>query len=85
MNQKVGRNDPCPCGSGKKYKACCLKKEQAKRAPRSMKMRSVKTLQGGISNMLNQVGEMNKEIEKKVSDRKEELSSEDISPENLEP
>ena len=19
----VGRNDPCPCGSGKKYKACC--------------------------------------------------------------
>jgi preprotein translocase subunit SecA len=19
---KVGRNDPCPCGSGKKYKAC---------------------------------------------------------------
>jgi preprotein translocase subunit SecA len=22
---KVGRNDPCPCGSGKKYKNCCLK------------------------------------------------------------
>ncbi len=22
--QKVGRNDPCPCGSGKKYKKCCL-------------------------------------------------------------
>ncbi len=21
---KIGRNDPCPCGSGKKYKACCL-------------------------------------------------------------
>ncbi len=21
-----GRNDPCPCGSGKKYKQCCLKK-----------------------------------------------------------
>lgn len=21
---KVGRNDPCPCGSGKKYKHCCL-------------------------------------------------------------
>ncbi len=28
--QKVGRNDPCPCGSGKKYKKCCLKKEAAK-------------------------------------------------------
>lgn len=24
-NVKVGRNDPCPCGSGKKYKNCCLK------------------------------------------------------------
>jgi preprotein translocase subunit SecA len=22
---KVGRNDPCPCGSGKKYKQCCGK------------------------------------------------------------
>ena len=25
---KVGRNDPCPCGSGKKYKNCCMNKEQ---------------------------------------------------------
>jgi preprotein translocase subunit SecA len=24
--QKVGRNDPCPCGSGKKYKKCCGRK-----------------------------------------------------------
>ncbi len=23
---RVGRNDPCPCGSGKKYKACCMRK-----------------------------------------------------------
>ena len=23
---RVGRNDPCPCGSGRKYKACCMKK-----------------------------------------------------------
>ena len=22
---KIGRNDPCPCGSGKKYKQCCGK------------------------------------------------------------
>ncbi len=26
---KTGRNDPCPCGSGKKYKRCCLEKDQA--------------------------------------------------------
>lgn len=24
---KIGRNNPCPCGSGKKYKRCCLQKE----------------------------------------------------------
>ena len=26
-NSRIGRNDPCPCGSGKKYKNCCLKSE----------------------------------------------------------
>ncbi len=25
MSEKIGRNDPCPCGSGKKYKHCCLR------------------------------------------------------------
>lgn len=23
VQPKVGRNDPCPCGSGRKYKKCC--------------------------------------------------------------
>ncbi len=26
--RKVGRNDPCPCGSGKKYKKCCMEKDR---------------------------------------------------------
>ena len=26
VGEKVGRNDPCPCGSGKKYKKCCMNK-----------------------------------------------------------
>ena len=29
MQKKVGRNDPCPCGSGKKYKKCCLNKSES--------------------------------------------------------
>ncbi|MFO7967139.1 MAG: SEC-C metal-binding domain-containing protein [Archaeoglobaceae archaeon] len=33
LSERVGRNDPCPCGSGLKYKKCCLsldsKKEEA--------------------------------------------------------
>ncbi|TFH44454.1 MAG: hypothetical protein E4G94_03805 [ANME-2 cluster archaeon] len=27
MNHKIGRNDPCPCGSERKYKKCCIGKE----------------------------------------------------------
>jgi len=26
-NEKIGRNDACPCGSGKKYKRCCLEQQ----------------------------------------------------------
>src|SRR3954454_12027150 len=32
---KAGRNDPCPCGSGKKYKKCCLAKDQEAEAKRA--------------------------------------------------
>ncbi len=38
--QKIGRNEPCPCGSGKKYKKCCLEKEQEK----SIRMRDESTV-----------------------------------------
>jgi hypothetical protein len=26
----IGRNEPCPCGSGKKYKKCCLQRDEAR-------------------------------------------------------
>jgi methionyl aminopeptidase len=31
MNAKIGRNDPCPCGSGRKYKKCCMGTADEKR------------------------------------------------------
>jgi hypothetical protein len=31
MQKKVGRNYPCPCGSGKKFKKCCLNKLESKK------------------------------------------------------
>jgi len=34
---KVGRNDPCPCGSGLKYEECCLPKDQQKRLEEAKK------------------------------------------------
>jgi uncharacterized protein YchJ len=30
MTEHIGRNDPCPCGSGKKYKKCCELKKSTK-------------------------------------------------------
>jgi tetratricopeptide (TPR) repeat protein len=32
VENKIGRNDPCPCGSGKKYKKCCLNSANGKKA-----------------------------------------------------
>lgn len=36
-NQRPGRNDPCHCGSGKKYKHCCLDKDNAEAAAKREK------------------------------------------------
>ncbi len=41
---RVSRNDPCPCGSGKKYKQCCMSKEHVGRSPRTTA--SITDLQG---------------------------------------
>ncbi|HSR69812.1 MAG TPA: SEC-C metal-binding domain-containing protein [Acidobacteriota bacterium] len=41
MSRKTGRNDPCPCGSGKKYKRCCLNKERSQQRQRLISGRAV--------------------------------------------
>jgi hypothetical protein len=47
-NRKIGRNDPCPCGSGRKYKKCCLlKNEELRRGsiiPPEVQMQAMKRL-----------------------------------------
>jgi tetratricopeptide (TPR) repeat protein len=35
MMSQIGRNEPCPCGSGKKYKRCCLHQHEAAAAERA--------------------------------------------------
>jgi tetratricopeptide (TPR) repeat protein len=34
---KIGRNDPCSCGSGKKYKKCCLARDEARLAAQAQR------------------------------------------------
>jgi len=48
---KIGRNEPCPCGSGKKYKKCCLLNPDGKpEPPPPMKYRAVYTELDQLSN-----------------------------------
>jgi len=50
MSRKTGRNDPCPCGSGKKYKRCCLRGTRSadSRDPATMKWRRMRRLLEGV-------------------------------------
>lgn len=47
--EKVGRNDPCPCGSGKKFKKCC----EAKVSKRSIGNAQVITGKSNLSSLFN--------------------------------
>lgn len=50
---KVGRNDLCPCGSGKKYKKCCEAKDHAPRKLTAHKIESE-----GASNQASSISEL---------------------------
>ncbi len=58
-----GRNDPCPCGSGKKYKHCCLRREDAvAEGPEALLRRRIRAVTDDLSGQLlrfarNQLGE----------------------------
>ena len=60
---KVGRNDPCPCGSGKKYKHCCLLK-QAK--PKDQRITEIVQEQG----YPDKVGELLRNAYRFIMDRR---------------
>jgi hypothetical protein len=56
---KAGRNDPCPCGSGKKYKKCCGAAEQNHKSwgGRAMIVAVVVILAGAIAVAITSFGE----------------------------
>ena len=48
---KIGRNDACPCGSGRKFKRCCLGKQRAERVGLSEMQKAQISLQNTISSI----------------------------------
>jgi|LakMenE01Jun11ns_1017448.scaffolds.fasta_scaffold9867676_3 uncharacterized protein len=78
MNKKIGRNDPCPCGSGKKYKNCCLPKDK----PSGKKKFSAKLLSApkGINLIERTYGAAIEASQRKESAPKDVPSPETSSP-----
>ncbi len=48
MTEKIGRNEPCPCGSGKKYKQCCLKNNKPGKKRFKATVLSAKTMKAAV-------------------------------------
>jgi hypothetical protein len=49
---KPGRNDPCPCGSGKKYKKCCLTNDEAEKGAELAAVRCLDVRKEAVTNRL---------------------------------
>ncbi len=52
MSANVGRDDPCPCGSGRKYKRCCLGADEASAAATEAKATEQRFDYGGLRESL---------------------------------
>ncbi|MBA3816750.1 MAG: SEC-C domain-containing protein [Parachlamydiaceae bacterium] len=52
MDQKIGRNDLCPCGSGKKYKQCCMLNIKPPATKRKLTAKWINAPQAEIPNLM---------------------------------
>lgn len=79
MDDKIGRNDPCPCGSGKKYKSCCINKPQKKPLPFKATLLSqpkqVDLMSRTFGSMIAEADKQAKEIEAQNPKPEEEQTS----------
>lgn len=62
--RNVGRNDPCPCGSGKKYKHCCLRQDQQLRRERRKAGRAPSLAAEGLPGMVQRARWLTQELKK---------------------
>lgn len=65
MSKKINRNDPCPCGSGKKYKQCCLKNESVKTYTPAGKRKFKAKVLGSTSDVFSRLAPKPQESEHK--------------------
>jgi hypothetical protein len=66
MNSNVGRNDPCPCGSGKKYKKCCIAMNAQKSTTTWADKDGLHVIAEGEKPTSSEIEEMTKEYQNQV-------------------
>ena len=66
MSNKVGRNDLCPCGSGKKYKKCCISIVNSKSAQAWVDDDGMHVIAPGERPTKSQIEQMTKEYQNKI-------------------
>ncbi|MGZ3633322.1 MAG: DUF1186 domain-containing protein, partial [Parachlamydiaceae bacterium] len=69
---KLGRNDPCPCGSGKKYKRCCLGHEQAAQENVRTETYMINNERMGQDQISEEDAELSKQLYYKIQSEPEE-------------
>lgn len=76
-----GRNDPCPCGSGKKYKKCCGLKEQADQKSKAMRRGSLfpTALSGASGDLTKKLFKVLKATGPATGETKEDENKENIA------
>jgi hypothetical protein len=67
MTTKTGRNQPCPCGSGKKFKQCCLRKEEAAEHQAMAALNQAKGAGGSYSDLVKTVDQLAADYEEDVA------------------
>ncbi len=82
---KIGRNDPCPCGSGKKYKKCCLALESDRGVPEEMHDLMADIRHKIEDNEFGSLDEVNRELDKLMAKKNQEPMTEfhGLSPEQM--
>jgi hypothetical protein len=66
MNHKIGRNDPCPCGSGQKYKKCCMLNNYSESPSTWIDEEGMHVISQGSKPTNSKIEQMTKEYQNKI-------------------
>ena len=66
MSNKIGRNELCPCGSGKKYKKCCISNSSSKSPTTWTDEEGLHILTKGAKPTSSEIDKMTKEYQNKI-------------------